>query len=266
MPIHKSLTAALIACTLATAAPAARKDEAKEEARDKVSHTFAKDATLDVDNLNGLIEVIGDDGSSIRLEGERIIRADDRSDLDLAKRDVSLDMNDKGGVAQVRVSGPSHSDHRYSVVYNLTIHVPRATELQLRTVNGSVRASETTGKFALRTVNGRISASDLRGTGAVRTVNGTMTVAFAASPTSACEFETVNGKIDATFPADLKANLHLTTLNGAAFTDFDATVPAGARVIGRRGHSSDLKVGGGGTDLNFKTVNGSITIHKGAGK
>ena len=256
-----------------------------EQVRDKVSHTFGRDTTLDVDNVNGMIEVIGDGGSAIRLEGERIIRADTKDEAERAKKEVTLDLNEKNGVAQVYVNGPfrghgtdSHGFHEhdnddrhyqhYQVIYNLTLHVPRETALEIRSVTGGIRVSGTRGKFSIRTVNGSVNASGIDGQGEIRTVNGAVTVAFTSTPEGSTSFEAVNGKIDVTLPADLKAELHLRTVNGSAFTDFDAVAPAGSRIdLGRRaGHSADLKVGGGGVALDFKTVNGGITIHKGGAK
>src|SRR5580693_9456277 len=71
------------------------------QAKEALTHTFSKDKTIDVDNLNGTIEIIGDDGNTMRVEGEKIIRAEDQAELDRAKREVTLDINEKDGIAQL---------------------------------------------------------------------------------------------------------------------------------------------------------------------
>lgn len=59
----------------------------KEEAKEPVKHTFAAGAnTLDVDNVNGSVTVIGDSGNTIRVEGEKIIRASDKQELERGKK------------------------------------------------------------------------------------------------------------------------------------------------------------------------------------
>ena len=88
------------------------------EAKEAIQHTFSKDNTIDVDNINGTIEIIGDEGTTMRVEGEKIIRAEDQAELDRAKREVTLDINEKDGIAQLYVNGPfrdhSHARQRQS--------------------------------------------------------------------------------------------------------------------------------------------------------
>ena len=78
----------------------------KEEAREKVQHVFSGDRSFDVDNVNGFIHVIGDGGNTIRVEGEKILRAISKEAMERAKKEVTLDMNEKDGVAQLYVNGP----------------------------------------------------------------------------------------------------------------------------------------------------------------
>lgn len=259
-----------------------------QEAKEAIHHTFSRDSTIDVDNINGTIEIIGDDGNTMRVEGEKIIRAEDQAEIDRAKREVTLDINEKDGVAQLYVNGPfrhhdrgsddhgfhDHEDRHYEVTYNLTVHVPRATELRLHDVNGAIRAGQTRGKFDINDVNGSVNLDSVSGSGSVRTVNGALQATFTESPKAPIDFRTVNGKIDTTFPASLAADVKLKTLNGAAFTDFDATNLAqdastqlrNGRNVFRVDKSKHLRIGNGGPELSFETVNGSISIRKGTGK
>jgi hypothetical protein len=257
------------------------------EAREPFHYTFSNDKALDVDNVDGTIQVIGDNGNTIRVEGERIARAEDQQALDRSKRDVKLDVNEKDGSAQLYVNGPFrgnghssddhgfhiHSDeHEYEVTYNFTIHLPRETGLRLRTVNGEVKTEETGGKFDIRGVNGSVTMTGIAGSGTLHTVNGRTVVSFRESPRAASDFQTVNGAIEASFPPNLSADLRLKTLNGQAYTDFDATAllpstsQAGDRKNGkfvyRANHTSSVRIGSGGPELSFETVNGDIRIKK----
>lgn len=256
------------------------------EARDPFHYTFSNDKTLDIDNVDGTIDIVGDSGNTIRVEGERITHAEDRQSLDRAKRDVKLDVNETDGTAQLYVNGPfrnnrsgdfhgfhiHYDDHDYEVIYNFTVHVPRDTALRLRTVNGEIKTAETRGKFDVSGVNGSVSMTSVAGYGSLRTVNGRLSAAFRESPKQACEFRTVNGAIDASFPPNLAAELHLQTMNGGAFTDFEttaalpSTAEAGQRENGRfvfrPNRGSTVRVGSGGPALSFETLNGSINIRK----
>lgn len=257
------------------------------EAREPFHYTFSGDKTIDVDNVSGTIQVTGDGGNTIRVEGERVTHARDREAVDRAKRDVKLDVNERDGIAQLYVNGPFrggdhgsdyhgfhfHNDSNdYEVDYNFTIHVPRETELRLHTVNGEVRTAQTAGKFEVSGVNGSVHMDGVAGSGKVSMVNGRTEIAFRENPRGPSEFHSVNGAVDATFPANLAADLRFTTVNGQAYTDFDPTVLAngatGQLKNGRFEYRADrarsVRIGAGGPELKFQTVNGDIRIRKGA--
>lgn len=273
-------------CAMVAAVFGATPRNWNSEARDAIQQKFSGDKSIDVDAVDGAIQVIGDNGNSIRVDGERIIRGVDQQAIDRAKREVTLDVNERGGVAQLYVNGPfrgndrSGADHGfhlhydsrdYEVTYNFTIHVPHDTELLLRTVNGEIRSEETSGKFDVKNVNGGIAMTGVAGAGQVKTVNGKVNVSFRGNPKAETDFESVNGSVDVAFQPGLAADLRFKTLNGAVYTDFDVTALASAGPLAERGtgkfvyrpnHSGSVRAGAGGPALNFKTVNGDIRIRK----
>lgn len=287
---YEKLAIAIAACALAAALLDASRTNWTSESRESFHYTFPNDKTLDVDNIDGTIDIAGDNGSGIRVEGERILRAEDQRALDRAKQEVKLDVNEKDGIAQLYVNGPfrhgdssgNHGfhihfdDREYEATYNFTIHVPRETALRLETVNGEVRAQGTRGRFEVHGVNGPIAMNGIGGSGDLRTVNGRIDVSFREKPSGACDFRTVNGAIRAAFPPDLSADVHLKTLNGQAWTDFEPTAllpPASAggfprgRFTYNPNRGADMRIGAGrpgsgGASLSFETVNGEIQIKK----
>ncbi len=268
---------------LAMAAACAASDYSLEE-REQFQRTLSGANTLDVDNINRFIHVTGDSGNTIRVEGEKIMRARDAEEMARAKREVTVDINQKDGVAQLSVNGPFrdhdrssgyhgfHADdsRHYDVTYNFTIHVPHSIGLMLKTVNGPIQCADTSGKFDIHGVNGRVEMTGIAGSGEIRTVNGQETISFRESPKADTDFQTVNGKLDVTFPKDLSADVRVRTLNGGAYTNFDATpgagaggvIPAGTRWNFRKNQAANLRIGNGGPALSFETVNGSIEIRK----
>jgi hypothetical protein len=277
---------ALVALAFALASTAAWNTEAREP----LHYTFSNDTTLDVDNVNGTIQITGDGGNTIRVEGEKIIRAVSQQEIERAKKEVTLDVNEKDRVAQLYVNGPfrhgrdSDSDHgfhthyegnEYEVTYNFNIHVPRDTELRLRSVNGEIKTDQTGGKFDVSAVNGLVSMTAAAGSGSAHTVNGRLTVSFRENPKAAVDFKTVNGAIEASFLPSLSADLSFKTLNGPVYTDFDTAAlaqPAGTaerkngKFIFKSDRHSSVRVGSGGPELRFETVNGEIRIKKESSK
>jgi len=265
------------------------------EVREPLHYTFSNDKTLDVNDITGTIQITGDDGNTIRVEGEKIIRAASRQEIERAKKEVTLDVNEKDRIAQLYVNGPfrhnrdadddhgfhaHYDDNGYEVTYNFSIHVPRDTELRLRSVNGAIKTGQTSGRFDISGVNGAVSMTDAAGSGSARTVNGRLTISFRESPKAPTDFKTVNGAIDAAFPASLSADLSLKTLNGPVYTDFDTTLPGSAggtqppatarrddgKFIFKPDRHTTVRVGSGGPELKFETVNGEIRIRKESSK
>jgi hypothetical protein len=277
-----------VVCVLCAGA-ICRADDYRLEEREKTQRTVSGATALDVNNVNGFIHVTGDSGNTVRLDAEKIMRARDSEEMARAKREVTLDINQKDGVAQFYVNGPfrdhdhassyhgfheSESRH-YDVTYNLTLRVPRAMALTLKTVNGEVNCADTSGKFEVNGVNGSITMNGIAGSGSVRTVNGPTTVSFRENPKAESDFHSVNGKVEVTFQPNLDADIRVKTFNGAAYTDFDSTAlasqPAAAQngtgsVHGRwvylKNQFANLRVGKGGPELTFETLNGDIRIRK----
>jgi hypothetical protein len=96
-------------------------------------------------------------------------------------------------------------------------------------------------------------------------------VVFARNPEQPCSFETVNGSVDVTFRPDLNATLKLSTMHGDAYTDFDVQpvateITADSSGNGKRFRMDGarrLRVGTGGVEHSFRTLNGTIKIRKG---
>jgi DUF4097 and DUF4098 domain-containing protein YvlB len=269
----------------AFALAAASHSEYKTEEREAIHHTFAKDTSLDIDSVTGSITVTGDNGNTIRVEGEKIIRAIDSAEVQRAKREVVLDANEKDGIAQLYVNGPfrdnghasenhgfhDHRERQYEVTYNFVVHVPRATELHLHTVNGDIKADDSGGKFDLKTINGGITMNNIAGSGSADALNGATIIKFRENPRADSFFKSFNGRLDVTFQPALSADMRLKTFNGHAYTDFDVTpmpVAAGSaerkngKFVYKSDQSSSMRVGSGGPELRFETFNGDIHIQK----
>jgi hypothetical protein len=273
-------------CLLAVVCAAAvcRAEDYRLEEREKVQRTLSGATALNVDNVNGFIHVTGDAGNTVRLDGEKIVRARDAEEMARAKREVTLDINEKDGIAQFYVNGPfrdhdhasgNHGFHEndsrhYEVTYNLTLRVPRTVRLTLKTVNGEVNCADTAGNFEVNGINGSITMKDIAGSGSVRTINGPTAVSFRENPKADSEFHSLNGKVEVTFQPNLSADMRVKTFNGAAYTDFDSTALAsaasaeqnGSKWIYRKNQFARLRVGKGGPELTFETLNGEIRIRK----
>jgi hypothetical protein len=254
-------------------------DDWREEDRETIHKTFRvasgeNAAKLISDQMNGPIRVTGGSGSEIQVTVEKRIRAESRSDLADAKREVKLEMTQDGNSVKLYEDTPDrHGDgwHRrhYSVVFECDIQVPSGAALDLRTMNGTIEVRNTTGDYKIHTMNGKVEMDDIGGTGPVETMNGSVHVAFVRNPARESSFRTMNGSIDVYFHSDPDADFNIETMHGGVFADFDVTTMpttvkgdiSGTRVTYRTGGNMKVRAGKGGPEISLHTMNGSIRLH-----
>ena len=244
--------------------------------------------TLDVRNINGFIHVEAASDSTVQMSIRKTIRAETPNDLAEAQREVQIEFIDQTArvgatvtEANRHVCGQEWEDdegrrwrrRNYSVKFDFTIRVPRDVSLRLCTINGGdVIVNGTTGDFDVTNVNGDITMREVAGSGRAHTVNGPVSVAFTTNPRTSSSFKTVNGNVDVTFQSGLGAEFVMKTMNGGLYTDFDVTPlaikapPAGERRNGRFVYRANqhtrVRVGGGGPEMSFETLNGNVRARR----
>jgi len=232
--------------------------------------TGASRRVLDVQNVNGAIHVTGHDGSTVEMVANETIRARDQERLEAARREITLETRDRSDTVEIHVDHPGRCagnnnsngcfnsrEDQYSVQFDFEIRMPKNASVRLRTVNGGdILVQDVAGDFDVHHVNGRIELSDISGSGRANTVNGAVQVSFASNPKSDCSFHSVNGAIEVHFRPELSAELRFKSMNGGVFTDFPAAVIPAAT----SSREPRVKVGNGGPEMQFETLNGAIRI------
>lgn len=271
-----------IAALEARSLPFEKKFEEKEEIR-KTLHFKDPSAKkeLFVDNVFGSIAVEGYSGQDVQLVAHRTIKASSEEKVKKAKEEVKLDISEEGNTVDIYVDGPfrcregrrrwsSRSDPGYEVHYDFDLKVPHKTSLFLCTVtSGDIRVKNVEGEFEIKNVNGKIEMTEVAGSGDAHTVNGEVKVLFRQNPESDCSFHTINGDLEITFCPNLSAELFLKTFNGKAYTDFEVTTLPAEKAVGERRDGKfvykssrffGVRVGKGGPEIKFDTMNGDILI------
>jgi len=248
------------------------------EERTAEHKSFAGVHELIIDNVTGAIEVSASTGGSVEVDIEKTLHARSQDRMALAKKEVQLSETQQGGLVRLLVDGPFrcgggtcfHEGEVYEFEYNFKVKVPRSINLELRTVNHShILVEGTSGEFKISNVNGGIEMREVEGSGSVHTVNGPVKVTFARNPSGATSFKSVNGTLDVAFHGGLNADVNMKTMNGGMYTDF----PVSARpVAGSQGEQRDgkfiyrsnrmtgVRIGSGGPELSFETLNGEVLI------
>jgi hypothetical protein len=236
---------------------------------------------LIVDEVNGSIDVVAYNGSEVQVTVSEQWRADDAAKMQDARRDVKLDMSQQGNVVRLYVDGPfrcrdgcvhDHGRTGYRVTFDFQVKVPADAALELKTVNGGhIKAENSNGDFVVRNVNGGIELLEMAGSGEATTVNGGVKVTFRENPRAPSLFKSVNGELAVSFPPDVAADFQCKTLNGGVYTDFEAallptrseaTEKHGTKYVYRSNRFNNIRIGAGGPEHKFDTLNGSIRIIK----
>ncbi len=243
------------------------------EERGTEHRSFAGVTELVIDNITGTIEVAGSTGGSVEVDVEKTLRARSADRLALAKKEIVLSETQQGGLVRLMVDGPFRNrggGEVYEFEFNFKVRVPRNVALDLRTVNKSnILVEGTSGEFRISNVNGGIEMREVEGFGSVHTVNGPVKVTFAKNPTGATSFKSVNGTLDVSFRGGLNADVRMKTMNGEMYTDFPVSaMPVAAvrpeqrdgKFIYRSNRMTGVRIGSGGTELSFETLNGEVLI------
>ncbi len=221
---------------------------------------------LIVDNISGYVHVTGTGGATVEVSVARHTDAESNAALARAKSEVSLQMSQEDGTVTLYEDGPfrhrgDSGNRGYDVRFDYDIQVPANTELELKTINaGDIVVKNTTADFSIHGLNGGIEMDGVAGSGTVHTLNGPVNVRFARNPAKPTSFHSLNGPIEVHFQPGLNADLKFHTLNGGVYTDGDVTVGGdGREQVGRR--PTRGRIGSGGAQLSFDTLNGSIKLY-----
>jgi DUF4097 and DUF4098 domain-containing protein YvlB len=180
-----------------------------------------------------------------------------------------MSVEEEGNVVKISTSAASRNS-------DLQIWVPVKASLNLRGVNGrGINVEGVEGDIDVDSVNGAVNLKDVSGTVVAHALNGKLTVSLKqVSRDKPMSFSTLNGTVDVTLPGDLAANVKVRNDWGKVYTDFEMAVTSESEV--KREQSGEGKpryrvqvektitgkINGGGPEITFRSMNGTIYIRK----
>jgi hypothetical protein len=248
--------------------------------------------TVEIENFNGRIAVHGGGaaaagGGTVTVTVRQSWSADAAAKIVEAQRAVRMEASQPGGGLRLYVNGPFRSHDGgidfhgwksvgYEARFDFDVEVPAGVDVVAKTVQGGdVVAADLGAHFEVANVNGGVTLQGISGTGSAHTVNGAIHAAFNRNPGDGCSFKTINGQIDVSLRSGLAADLRFSTINGEVYTDFpyslrDLPASGSDSTDGRRPARYHYKsrgdfaarIGAGGPELAFSTINGNILIHR----
>jgi DUF4097 and DUF4098 domain-containing protein YvlB len=258
------LVFALIMCVISFAAISDAWADAEEEFHN--TYSVAPGTPLSVGNTNGNIHVRVWDKDYVDVLA---VKKTNRGKDELGKVDIRVSKNGKLSIET------DYLERNARVTVNYTISVPKTVPVeQIKTTNGSVEITGTTGDAFIKTTNGSIKVSDTEGTVELRTTNGNISITGASGIRLAkstngsievsvlnfvdnAEITTTNGSVTLAVPENINADIDLKTTNGKISA---SQIQMLVEEISKN-HVSG-KLGSGGNSITIRTTNGSITLKK----
>ena len=211
-------------------------------------------ASVVVESRNGSVEIVGDESvsevrvnSTIRCVGDTQEQAEAR--LAKASLDVAYDTSGVLTIKPVFPDGPQHNDGA-----NITVRLPSADSVTVKTSNGPVRISKLAGTLYVDTSNGRITVLDHNGSAVIETSNAPVEVHRLAGSLNA---ETSNGRVEA---LDVGGPVTIDTSNGPILVSLGRD-QVGPLKLDTSNGSITVKVGPAfAGNVQFDTSNGRVTV------
>ena len=227
---------------------------------------FASGNELQVENVNGRVSVSSWDREEVEIYAEITVKASSKRRAEDFMDEVEIRIDKFSRGLRVEPDYPRPGGGGFwswifgrrppQVEVNFWIKVPRRSDLELRTVNGTVSVEDVDGRFRLKTTNGRILAERIEGSLDASTVNGRIRVEFdRVDPEGDVSLKAVNGSVRIYLPEDVQADVRASAVNGSVETDFPLERTGKYARKSLRG-----SLNGGGAAIEIETVNGSIDI------
>lgn len=243
---------------------------------DRLEETFKKTIEVtgqeyfELSNRNGRIEVTGWDQSSISIEAEKEVRADDHEKAKRLLKELEIIIKKTDDKVIVYVKYPDQksgsggflswlfNDNNWNASVDFKVFVPRKMNMDVSSTNGKLDIEGCQGKIDLETTNGDINADQMSGSVNCYTTNGSVNVRLdEVTDGQEMTYKTTNGSIRLYLPATINADIEAKTTNGRIDCDLPIKVydvKSRKKIYG--------EINSGGPAIVMRTTNGNIKIRE----
>lgn len=221
-----------------------------------------------VENVNGDIEIFGEDIDVIILEAVK------KAEKEQYLKNLKIVISTIPNVSKSKTGGKIlhiETEHTRSYLFGFLpvkmggsvkykLKLPKGMDLKLETVNGSIIIEEVNSYIEAESVNGSLNLKNIFGNGNFATVNGDIEIQI-LNEFPNLNAESVNGNIIIKSLKKINARYSIEVVNGKI-----KIIPEIMEIKSSAPKEISGKWGDGKGKVNFKTVNGSVTIEMEEGK
>ena len=186
------IQALVVACVMLAACEVNLNTEGLS-ARETLTFKVSGQPQVVLDTFDGIIELHSWDRPEVEVEIEK--RAMEQSLID----EMKVESSEKNGVVRVKVTGPSRAEFRgvtigmhISPTTRLRVAVPRNSNVEATSGDGSIRAEAIEGRIVLSTSDGTVTGTRLGGDIQIRSGDGSIRL---DNVTGKLDLETTDGTI-----------------------------------------------------------------------
>lgn len=218
------------------------------------SYAVSAGGTFEVENTNGLVEVLQGTGPKVEVSAEKIAKASsDEAAKDLLSKIEIVETVKPESVRLVTKTPKSFGSGGAEVKY--TIKVPAGLRVRAGTTNGGIKLTGISNDVEASTTNGGVNGEDLSGTINASTTNGGIHLAVLKLGSGGLKAETTNGGVSVSLPTDTKATISAHVTNGGLGVE-------NLNVVSTEQNRRHLEgtLNGGGPSIELGTTNGGISL------
>jgi Putative adhesin len=221
----------------------------------KQTYPLAADGVIQLENVNGDIEIVAWDKPEVSLDAEKKAKDDDelkRISIVIDASPARLSIKTKYEKKKSFLGNNSGGTVRYKLM------VPAGVQLRkIESVNSDIKISGVRGSVDLETVNGRIEADGLAADAKLDSVNGNLDATFVSlAGVQAVKLDSVNGRVKVTLPKGASAKIKTSSVNGSAQID------QAIKLSNSSHHNLAGEIGTGGPTIVLDTVNGGMAVRE----
>lgn len=186
-----------------------------------LTRTFPLDmaGAVVVENPNGKITITGKDAAQVVVRREMVIRGVDAAAIKEGRARTQVLFGGDAHTRTLRTIAPYPiAKNRWVPVVNYTIEMPRTAQLTVVSYNGDpVHVNGLTGRVQVKTINGMVRADAVTGPLVIETVNANIFAKYASQPANDIRLSSVNGLVELRVPGDSRFGWVAETLKGQMY-------------------------------------------------
>jgi DUF4097 and DUF4098 domain-containing protein YvlB len=235
-------------------------------------HNVKNAKKIEISNLTGSVKIVGTSGSELIIKAtdapEIPERAKGLKPLSSAGPDntqIGLTISETENIISVKGATKQSAESGYT--FMIPNSIPVSLDYTSPFVQDDVLAEDFGGELEISSLNASVKCLNVTGPLILDVINGDIEITFSSiNQNSPMSIKSINDDVDITIPASAKATFDLSSLHGDIYTDLDIQVEKNADKddLSFMGGMNEVEgiLNGGGVKITVSSINGNLFLRK----